>query len=152
MNKQLIKEWEHEPNFLEFIDDSTGYKCFIVRNIDFGHLCGYVQIPGEHKLYNESWYKIAAKEIKIIVHGGVTYANNSILQLTKKMDESIKKYYIGFDCGHATDIKPYFTKTQNDLLDLLEFNFTSEIPRKYRNIEYVTNECKKLAKQLKIYE
>jgi hypothetical protein len=147
---QTKNEWENEPNFLEFIDDSTGYKCFIIRNADFGFLCGYVQIPREHKLYNESWHKIA-KSKEIIVHGGVTYANNDIIQLTKKINES-KKYYIGFDCGHETDIKPYYTETQNALLDLLikEFNYTKK--PKYRNIEYVTNECKKLAKQLKMYE
>jgi hypothetical protein len=124
------KPWETEPDFLEFIDEDTGYRCFIERRPELNHLCGYVELPKEHKLYGsfseENFYNIE-------VHGGVTYTGKREF----KQQNYTADYVVGFDCGHAGDLVPGVK------------SFHEEV---YRDIEYVTNECKNLAKQLKELE
>lgn len=126
--------WETEPDFFEFVDEDTGYKCFIQRHPELKHLCGYVELPEKHKLYGETNVDNEFL-LNLDVHGGVTYANTKrIKRYEKHPNFFIDKYVVGFDCGHAGDLVPGVK------------NFRKEV---YRNIEYVTNECKNLAKQLK---
>ena len=122
------KPWETEPDFVEFIDQDTGYKCFIQRHPELKHLCGYVDLPKEHKLYG-----IFSEEEDFEVHGGVTYTGKREFE----QPNYIADYVLGFDCGHAGDLVPGVKI------------FHEEV---YRDIEYVTNECKNLAKQLKELE
>ena len=122
------KPWETEPDFVEFIDEDTGYKCFIQRHPELKHLCGYVELPKEHKLYG-----IFSEEEDFEVHGGVTYTGKREFE----QPNYIADYVLGFDCGHAGDLVPGVKI------------FHEEV---YRDIEYVTNECKNLAKQLKELE
>ena len=123
------KPWETEPDFLEFVDEDTGYKCFIQRHPELKHLCGYVELPKEHKLYG-----IFSEEEDFEVHGGVTYTGKREFE----QQNYIADYVLGFDCGHAGDLVPS-----------VKSFYEKEV---YRNIEYVTNECKNLAKQLKELE
>lgn len=122
--------WETEPDFLEFVDENTGYKCFIQRYPELKHLCGYVELPKKHKLYGsfseENFYNIE-------VHGGVTYTGKREFE----QQNYIADYVLGFDCGHAGDLVPGVKSFHEEM---------------YRDIEYVTNECKNLAKQLKELE
>jgi hypothetical protein len=69
----------------------------------------------------------------IEVHGGVTYTGRREF----KQQNYTADYVVGFDCGHAGDLAPGIK------------SFYEEV---YRNIEYVSNECKNLAKQLKELE
>jgi len=73
--------WETEPDFLEFVDEDTGYECFIQRHPELKHLCGYVSLPENHKLYGE---KNIDNEflLNLDVHGGVTYAGEK--RITRK--------------------------------------------------------------------
>jgi hypothetical protein len=137
MNKQLIKEWENEPNFLEFIDDSTGYKCFILRRKDWGSLQGFVQIPKEHS------HRLSIKKLKIRAHDWIVPDAGRYFRYEFKPNLPIddftrESYLVFFSCSDIDDLLPYSDKNNPNA--------------KYRNIEYVTNECKKLAKQLKMYE
>lgn len=138
--KPKINPWETEPNFLEFVDESTGYRCFIQRHPELKHLCGYVELPKEHKLYGKD--NMDNEEIfnEIDVHGGVTYTG----EIRFKQQDYTIDYVVGFDCAHAGDYSPYF-------LPFLGMNkrIANET---YKDIEYVTNECKNLAKQLKELE
>ncbi|MGL5716241.1 MAG: hypothetical protein ACRCX2_24700 [Paraclostridium sp.] len=133
------KPWETEPDFLEFIDESTGYKCFIQRHPELKHLCGYVELPKEHKLYGKD--NMDNEEIfnEIDVHGGVTYTN----EIRFKQQNYTIDYVVGFDCAHAGDYLPFFLPWG---MNKIIWNDT------YKDIEYVTNECKKLAKKLKELE
>ena len=136
--------WETEPDFLEFIDEDTGYRCFIQRHPGLKHLCGYVELPKEHKLYgktnvdNEFFFNLD-------VHGGVTYANAKRIKRHEKRPnlfiDEYASFVVGFDCGHAGDLAPGLVPSIK--------SFHEEV---YRDIEYVTNECKNLAKQLKELE
>jgi len=125
--------WETEPDFLEFVDESTGYRCFIRRHLELKHLCGYVELPEKHKLYGsfseENFYNIE-------VHGGVTYTGRREFEQLNY----IADYVLGFDCGHAGDLSPYFLTRGMSQAAWYET---------YKDIDYVTNECKNLAKQLK---
>lgn len=123
--------WETEPDFLEFIDEDTGYKCFIQRHPELKHLCGYVELPKEHKLYGSF-----SEEEDFKVHGGVTYTGKREFE----QPNYIADYVLGFDCGHDGDLVPYL------------YNCNPLIGGSYKDIEYVTNECKNLAKQLKELE
>ena len=83
------KPWETKPDFLEFIDEDTGYRCFIERRPELKHLCGYVELPKEHKLYGsfseENFYNIE-------VHGGVTYTGRREF----KQQNYTADYVVGF--------------------------------------------------------
>jgi len=135
-----VNPWETEPDFLEFIDESTGYRCFIQRHPELKHLCGYVELPEKHKLYGIDYYEYDKGINTIDVHGGVTYTG----EIRFKQQNYTIDYVVGFDCAHAGDYSPYF-------LPFLGMNKIIGNER-YKNIEYVTNECKKLAKQLKELE
>lgn len=132
--------WETEPDFLEFVDEGTGYRCFIQRHPKLKHLCGYVELPEKHKLYGETNVDNGFL-LNLDVHGGVTYANAKTIKRYEKrpnffIDEYVP-YVVGFDCGHAGDLVPGVKSFHEEM---------------YRDIEYVTNECKNLAKQLKELE
>ena len=79
--------------------------------------------------------------LNLDVHGGVTYANAKRIKRHEKRPnvfiDEYASFVVGFDCGHAGDLVPGVK------------SFHEEV---YRDIEYVTNECKNLAKQLKELE
>ena len=98
-----------------------------------GHLCGYCKLSKNHP-----WWEVKYTcELKINVHGGITYMRNEI---------------IGFDAAQ------YKYRRIPDLIPSLMriIKEKSKIPRKYhyvypavyRNMEYMREECKKLADQI----
>lgn len=135
-------EWVEEPD--EILFEYQGMKCRINRILDIveenkcfgGHLCGYVQIPKDHMLFEKHY-----DDIQIDVHGGLTYSNFY-------KDE----YWIGFDCAHSFDICPsteYLYKTDPYMIELRKRYPTSLVWKKeYRNVQYCIKECKKMIKQI----
>ena len=93
------KPWETEPDFFEFVDENTGYNCFIQRHPELKHLCGYVELPKKHKLHGKD--NMDNEEIfnEIDVHGGVTYTG----EIRFKQQNYTVDYVVGFDCAHAGD-------------------------------------------------
>lgn len=89
-------------------------------------------------------------------HGGITYAGGG-----KHSDYPIESdlWWFGFDCGHAGDKADYeyaikkFPKHREELEAILRVHsmcpFDGEV---IRTEEYVADECKKLAEQLKEFE
>lgn len=136
--------WNNEPDEYSFVDDETGYKCFIFRMFLLGHLCGYVEVPEHHKLYGADHNIEVLQDIE--VHGGITFGDKHYF-----IKDNV--FVFGFDCGHPGDLMPCY-----HLFDVI-----TKIPRdlrfapliadsSYKDIEYVKAECKKLAKQLKALE
>jgi|WetSurMetagenome_2_1015567.scaffolds.fasta_scaffold156149_5 hypothetical protein len=126
-------EWDNEPDKIEFTDEETGYFCEAARVNYSGVWCGYVSIPFSHPALH---YKCpCCKDYHFIeglkVHWGVNY---------KRPNEDKTLFCLGFDCGHCTDISP-----KDD-----DQSFKDD--RAYRNKEYVLNEIRSLAKQLKELE
>ena len=89
------RPWESEPDYAEWVDPRTGYKCAIRRHETLGHLKGYVGVNRFHPAYGLN-YEQANHCIDSDVHGGLTYA---------KTDEN-EVHWFGFDCGHAGDFSP----------------------------------------------
>jgi len=82
-------EWVEEPDECTF--KHAGFKCEVIRNLQFGNWLGYLVLPREHP-----WYGLHYDDIDAVVHGGLTYG---------KCDEN-DTWAIGFDCAHTWDIVP----------------------------------------------
>ena len=124
MKYKIKGEWDTEPDEAVWIDGETGYVCE-ARRSRIGAWYGCVRLPENHILNDD---KLQTEDFDLEVHGGVTFFD-------KKEDDF---YWIGFDCAHEFDILPTFPIIQqrSDLIT-------------YKNLDYVKEECKKLAKQLK---
>lgn len=145
----LYGPWVEEPDEVQF--KHAGMECLVARvcvsecNDSWfgGHLCGYVFIHGDHPLYECKDYP------NLNIHGGITFC-----------DMINEKFAIGFDCGHLFDIIPSFKKIydeinkkiEKDFLGIGKRGFKDFSKRTYRDINFVINQCKFLAKQLKNVE
>lgn len=118
---EYINETYNEKDFYYWINDKSGYSCFIKRHEQCGYLCGYVEIPKDHYLSKVKYSNIEL-EYSFEVHGGITYSDAMFSD----------KWCIGFDCAGVEDMKPFESYERGI----------------YRNVEYVTQECEKLALQL----
>ena|ERR1017187_5301940 len=145
-------EWVEEIDFLTF--KYKNYECLILRNMieepyakelymSGGHLCGYVNIPKEHKYHGKHY-----DDIEIDCHGSLTFFD------TDKYD----KYWIGFDCAHSTDYCPsieLFKKNCEEIKKFIEkFPFPKVFEKlalfnpTYKNINFCIEECKSIVDQL----
>lgn len=133
--KLLVQErpWEHEPNHEKWVDETTGYACEIRRHPDMLHLCGYVQLPQHHFLFNED-YDFAID----YVHEELTFS---------------KEGRLGFDCAHADDIAPgmimQLIRAHPEDVGLVERHMGYGT---YKTWDVVKERVKKLAKELKDLE
>ena len=122
-----------------------GYTCVVIFG-NLGFRCGYVAIPKEHNLYGKDYNEI---NVDIDVHGGLSYGGGS----TDYPIESDGLWWFGFDCGHCWDGNDYELASklfpENSQFYQLQY-MIPDCP--VRSIEYVKEECKKLAEQLKKYE
>lgn len=150
-------EWQKEPDKVCYLDEETSFPCMILRNTN-GALCGYVAVGEQHPLFGKEYnFKINVDDLNRVklhpeaspvdiflqivsenpnnipigalfnVHGGITFSWT--------FDE-LKLWWFGFDCNHYRDIAPRYAK---------EMQYPDA---QYRNIDYVKNEIKNLAKQL----
>lgn len=138
MNKSdfdlLLAKVKQEGNKKVF--EYKGYNCIIRRIMKSGHLCGYVEIPENNKLYEKSY-----KEIEDIdVHGGITFSDWGF---GEDKDFSSEKWYIGFDLHHAYDLAPFMYLYIPKLMDYLTFDYET-----YKDMDYATEQCKKLVDQI----
>lgn len=155
------KPWLHEPDSKSF--EALSYQCEIRRNGVTGALCGYVTVPGDHPWARldldarvtpprdelmvtdrtgpfELLLEASAPDdgylrlgLAVEVHGGVTYAQC----------ETDGTWTFGFDCGHGWDYMP-----------LLMADWPPHIVEShaYRDMDYVTADCVRMAAQLRIVE
>lgn len=131
-----MNEWEKEPDHKDF--KYKGFDCEINRTEQIGILCGYVIINQNNKLFGKDYDSDLCMNLD--VHGGITYTDS----------EDDGRWRIGFDCGHVGDyvpgIYPPYTKMFVDPDDL------GGKAGEYRNIQFVTDEIKKMVDQVKTYE
>lgn len=130
--KLLPGPWDNEPNKLTF--KAHGLKCFIQRQKNLGHLCGYVDLPNDHSAFGKHY-----DNIDVEVHGGLTYAQKTGFSLSPFNWGG--KWRVGFDCAHLGDFVPAWLLPE---MGISEFINSST----YRDIEYVKAECSRLAEQL----
>ena len=137
--------WDDEPDRIAWRDSETGRHCLMKRN-GYGAWCGYVGVEPGHPLYKKGY---DVKGVYMLdVHGGITYAD----ECDERRDENGCEigichtpppgepdaiWWLGFDCNHGCDDAP-----GNDF-----FDGTSRLEA-YRDVEYVKNEVRQLARQL----
>ena len=117
---------------VEKIFEYKGHECVVVFN-RLGFRCGYVSVK-EYKDYDE-W--------DIHCHCGLTFNGKLPYDYGQK-----EKYFIGFDCGHICDGIDKIQAYNYGLVDekMLEYMWDTGEP--VRNLEYVTEQCKKIVDQL----
>ena len=113
-----------------------GMDCLILEG-PFGALCGYVRITNSHPLYGVGYstpicgvsgcYEHSPDGL-FEVHGGITFSG----------ERRGTTWWFGFDCGHAGDLIPALNR----------YGLTEGV---YRDEAYVTDECEKLASQLRVF-
>lgn len=130
--KLLIEHrpWENEPDFEEWIDKKTGYRCRVVRNESTLSLCGYVAVPIGNKVRGMSYQD--AEEVGVHAHGGLTFGD--------KMDGH---KWFGFDCAHSGDLIPMFYMQQ--ILSGYPEDIAHVTKGEYRTFDWVKKETAKLA-------
>ncbi len=122
--------WQAEPDHAEF--RHRGLACLIHRN-QWGVWCGYVGAPPGHP-----WHGGGYDEVPADVHGGLTYSSACAGDIchVPLPGEPDDVWWLGFDCGHAGDLTPYYRS--------LGFPFGDEL---YRDEAYVRREVARLADQ-----
>lgn len=146
------KPWEHEPDSMEWVDAATGLECRIVRG-PVGALCGYVGVPIDHPAYGLGYdpdpdlhwpvYGLGEAIHTIQVHGGLTYADKWCPKAEGKGAVLTDLWWFGFDCAHAGDHCPHIDEHPS---------IVSRFINTYRDIDYVKEQCRLLALQLREIE
>jgi hypothetical protein len=93
--------WQQEPDKAIWQDKETGLTCMMVRG-PFGGLCGYVGVPPWHPLFGrgygecpvgcaEPWCEHTA-EMRLQVHGGVTFSNHCHEPTPERWEQFRKRF------------------------------------------------------------
>lgn len=173
--REIMAKVAEEGDRSEF--EHTGLKCLVKRVNDSGHLCGYVILPVGHSLHGKQYTDVMpelttlnrVKELPVgenppfqiifsalcgavlqprldlilQVHWGVTYAG------TADYLGFHDQWAIGFDCAHSGDLaffmgpERFMATRRMDAEESLSCG--SNV---YRDLEFVTNELKRLAEQI----
>lgn len=153
--------WEKEPDKAQWIDEATDLDCLMVRN-PFGALCGYVGVQPGHPWHGKDYSDELLYDVS--VHGGLTYAD--FCQEGAEDGPGIchvpgpgrpaNVWWLGFDCAHFMDLVPALEehvgstfKTLTDLEKYMKEEAVRPYGKTYRTFEYVQNECRDLAKQIR---
>lgn len=152
----------------------NGYRCVVIFG-DMGHRCGYVGVGKDHPLYgvdyNEEipdsllrWWEVIKQgpigkrgiisvvtqgegkprlDVFFDVHGSLTYSGGGDVYPVDAKDT----WWFGFDCGHCGDGKD-FAQVEACGFKVSEF-LRSWNDGVIRDLDYVWQECKNLADQLK---
>lgn len=137
------KPWDIEGDEKLFLSRRGGLQCVILRHYELRHLCGYVGVKRTHPY---AGLDLNADEVGgLAVHGGVTWSKTKLpdalaLHLNDQFERSVG-WWFGFACAHAGDMTPG-----------LDSKIRDRLPRflrgAYRTMDYVQNECERLAFQL----
>lgn len=119
-----MRPWEQEDTEEVFMHE--GFICYMDRTAFHGAWCGYVAVKKDHPAYGKHYDDV---DDYVDVHGGLTYAGMNL----PRGEEDMDFYWLGFDCAHAYDFCPYMHAGGG----------------KYRTQEYVRDEVKRLAEQLR---
>lgn len=140
-------EWDNEPDKIQWQDEATGLPCIIRRHAHGGFLCGYVGVPDSHPWHGRAHNESPDGPDSIIeTHYGLTYSDlcdpaEADYGICHKPGEGEPDHvwWFGFDCGHYMDFAPGIEWNSHP-------SFLKD--QEYRNVGYVAEECRKLAKQL----
>lgn len=164
---QNEKPWLNEPDYKRWRDGETQLMCLVLRAHSTGSLCGYVRLPaqlGKKVMRRKGRAKASLAELfgvppkslgskscryngydlgvfeSVTVHGGLTFAG----KISTRFRGKEKGVWVGFDCGHYNDLSPKTEEYFERVSHLAHFE-----PRIYRDIGYVTEQTRSLARQIK---
>lgn len=146
--------WQMEPDRVLWTDPATGLVCLLRRsNPDLGNWCGYVGVGAAHPAHGKSY-----DEVEVDVHGGLTYSaacdgdeQRGVCHVPSP-GEPDSLWWLGFDCGHFSDLMPAMAARLGSLtddarlLDALQGHDPFEVYRD--DLAYVRGETLGLAEQL----
>jgi hypothetical protein len=143
--------WQSEPDRVEWQDADTGYLCLAVRHDVLGHWCGLVAVPSGHPAHGPG-----NANVEVDVHGGLTYngpGNDVYQHALQPPPGPLGVWWLGFDCAHAFDLVPgEHCSTSPELREIIQLVLLERQRQfgalTYRDRDFVTKECRSLAKQL----
>ncbi len=107
MNREELIKQLKENNGVAYNNTTEDGIRQIIRFIEYGHFCGYIGVPKNHKLFNAANnYDKASKIFDYSVHGGITYCEFELPDVYEYNAQNSYRF-IGFDCGHACDGKDF---------------------------------------------
>jgi hypothetical protein len=144
--------WDSEPDRLEF--RHAGFPCLLRRG-GGGAWCGYVALPPGH-----AWYDLEASDIPASVNYKAP-CDGDICHVPEP-GEPDNVQWIGFDCGHARDIRPADMGLFRDMIPgaesltdfaslcraMEEYGLLLE-GQQYRDVGYVRAKTERLAEEAK---
>jgi hypothetical protein len=111
-----------------------------------GVWCGYAAVPPGHPYHGKRY-----DEVDVEVHGGLTYAAACAGEICHKpaAGEPHDVWWFGFDCGHAWDLAPGYSKVVDEVRNMAGLEPRPRFPDEvYRDAAYVRSEVEQLAEQL----
>ena len=131
--------WVDEPDKAQWVDETTGLDCLVVRN-GLDAWCGYVGVPPGHPLHGKDY-----GDLDIDAHGGLTYAapcqeDDGKVCHVPEPGRPADVWWFGFDCAHSP--MDYIPRMDRD------FHFPEILRGTYKDFEYVRAETTHLAAQL----
>lgn len=148
--KWLEGPWKTEPDWIYYIDEETGFDILIKRNELLGHLCGYVGIFRDHPYYQINYMRDPLW--KLDVYGGhLSFSGFYDGKQEIGICDPLGTWWLGFDCSQGKDYLPGIAAAlaladPNAIIPTWRHDLN---PANYKDIDFVLNECKLLAKQLK---
>lgn len=128
--------WIDEPDKAQWVDPTTDLDCLAVRNHG-GAWCGYVGLPPDHPLHGVGHGDLPHLD----VHGGVNYSDHCVevdgsedgpyICHVPEPGRPAKVWWVGFDCGHAFDLRPTMDARLKALPDSATVSGTGRVPANY---------------------
>jgi hypothetical protein len=139
-------EWDNEPDRLEWRSEMHGLSCLISRN-GLGAWCGYVAVPPGHPWHELDYNTEVFHGVE--VHGGLTYSDHCSGHIchVPAPGEPDDVWWLGFDCAHGCDYVPGMYAAGGIRARMGDIFLMSG--EKYRNIQYVREQCEDLARQVR---
>ena len=126
--KPMIYQTDRKIELL-YKDKYKNYNYYI---LNLGtHPTAYIEIPKGNSLYEKHY-----DDIDILVHGGLTYSDHSLMMITSE------NWYIGWDYAHYDDYMTFMEDIYKDL----------KMPLHKWTTEEIIEECKNVIEQIIVLE
>lgn len=138
--------WDDDPDKVQWKDEATGLPCLAKRHASSGHWCGYVGVDPSHPWYGKCYSDLP--DYGPDVHGGLTFADEcqegppeqTVCHIPEP-GEPEHLWWFGFDCHHAWDLSP------QDEVSSEKYGYSLR-GGTYKPLQFVKNQCAKLAAQV----
>ena len=131
--------WNDEPDFIQWMDESTALPCLMVRNKPLGVWRAYVGVEPGHSAYSLDADELRRNNIEIYGELGYTGHGGDDITLIGNDGQTFRLWWIGFGCASECDGRP----VQRINRDRIEFR-----PEAYKTADFVKIQVQVLAGRL----